>query len=552
MTRPVAEWVLETDRVRVHLRGPFGEGGTLRIQALRAGAAPTPAGPADPALLEGAAYAALVQSKTAAPVRLQHDSLPRFGGDPVLTSRLTAADGGRTWHGPIRLGAVAGRTRFRLDVDGVPEASFALDVQPTRLHPQRDLGPMRREVEETLAGFAFRYLRPADVPAQERHGDAAPATALRLLLATLDDLERALATVGRQPLSDLERTRQVVPAARIRRPDAALARAVRQGKGAGAWTAGAVPIRERVPESTARPTADTPEHRWLRDRLRATRQSVQQIASDEARRTPSLRRRHALRDLALAERRLGYLLRAEPLAAAGSPPGAVTPRLLRAPGYAEAYAACRRLRLSLDLAGGPGSAPLVELHELYEVWTYLAVLRAVARVLGQPVDPASFVRADPVGLRLAVRAGHAHAVRFAGPVAVAYQPRFGGGLLAQRPDLLLTIGKGEERRRYVLDAKYRLDDAAGYVRRHGSAGPPEDALGDLHRYRDAIVERGRRTVREAVALFPLREAEPGAFGQSRLWQSIGTLGVGAIPLLPGETGYLERWLRRVLSLPRGT
>ena len=180
MTDAQAEWTLETDHVRLHLRGPFGTGGTLRIHPLRAGAEPVSSGPADPALLEGASYSALVQSKTGAPVRLHHD-------DPVVTNRLTPADGGRTWHGKLRLGAVAGRTRFRLDVDGVPDVAFALDVQPTRLHPTRDLAPMRREVETALAGFALRYLRPADVPASETSGDAAPATALRLLLATLDE-----------------------------------------------------------------------------------------------------------------------------------------------------------------------------------------------------------------------------------------------------------------------------------------------------------------------------------------------------------------------------
>ena len=543
MSGPKATWTLETDRVRLHLTGPFGNGGTLRTRALRSGAPVDTTGPADPALLEGATYAVLVQSTTAAPVRLHHD-------DPVVTNRLTPADGGRTWHGPIRLGAVAGRTRFRLDAGGAPESAFALDVQPTRLHPHRDLAPMRREVEEALAGFALRYLRPADVAAEETDGDPAPATALRLLLATLDDLDRALATLRRHPRLDLDRTRRLTPAARMRRPDAALVRAVQQGRGAGPFAPGALPVRERLPEAAAAWTADTPEHRWLRDRLRAARQSVRRLAAEEARRTPSLRRRRARRDLALAEHQLGRLLAAPPLVAAGAAPGTVTPRLLRAPGYAETYAACRRLRLSLDLAGGPSRAPLVELHELYEVWTYLTVLRAVARALGHPVDPSAFVQAEPVGLRLALRTGHQHGVRFdapIGPVTVAYQPRFGGGLLAQRPDLLLSIGDGSARRRYVLDAKYRLDDAAGYVRRHGSPGPPEDALGDLHRYRDAIVERGSRTVQEAVALFPFREREAGAFGASRLWRSVEALGVGAIPLLPGATGYLDRWLRRVLS-----
>jgi hypothetical protein len=139
-------------------------------------------------------------------------------------------------------------------------------------------------------------------------------------------------------------------------------------------------------------------------------------------------------------------------------------------------------------------------------------------------------------------------------VRLAYEPRFpvAPGLLAQRPDLLLTVERGgTPPRLYVLDAKYRRDDSAAYRRRHGAPGPPEDALGDLHRYRDAIVRVGpggvERPVAVAAALFPYREWAPDAFVESRLWTSLGTIGVGAIPLLPGGTGLLMRWLQCVLA-----
>src|SRR5690606_41483964 len=102
----------------------------------------------------------------------------------------------------------------------------------------------------------------------------------------------------------------------------------------------------------------------------------------------------------------------------------------------------------------------------------------------------------------------------------------------------------------ALAACARDDVSAAHSRRHGAPGPPEDAPGALHRYRDAIVRAGpagvERPVETAVALFPYREPEPGAFGRSRLWASIAEIGVGAIPLLPGAAGYLARWLEGVI------
>lgn len=124
--------------------------------------------------------------------------------------------------------------------------------------------------------------------------------------------------------------------------------------------------------------------------------------------------------------------------------------------------------------------------------------------------------------------------------------------MPQRPDFLLEVrAPGGETTRVVLDAKYRVDASAPYRARYGAPGPPEESLNVLHRYRDAIVRPGRgapeRMVARAVALFPYREPEPGAFRASRLWSALERIGVGAIPLLPGSTEYLEEWVRSVLE-----
>ncbi len=146
--------------------------------------------------------------------------------------------------------------------------------------------------------------------------------------------------------------------------------------------------------------------------------------------------------------------------------------------------------------------------------------------------------------------GQKHAVRMhaqGAQVEVAYNPRFPAppALLPQRPDLVLTVRQSGRTRRVVLDAKYRRDDSDPYRRRHGAAGPPEDALGTLHRYRDAIPG----TVETAAALFPGTDGD--AFRASRLWTSLDTLGVGAIPVRPGGTAALADFIGGLLGSPDG-
>ncbi len=109
--------------------------------------------------------------------------------------------------------------------------------------------------------------------------------------------------------------------------------------------------------------------------------------------------------------------------------------------------------------------------------------------------------------------------------------------------------RGWPRLHLVLDAKYRLDDSPEHIDRYGAPGPPEDAINVLHRYRDAILEHHehpKRSVVQAAAAFPYHPPPGQDFAATKLYQSLAEVGVGAIPVLPGETSLLERWLRAAL------
>ncbi len=517
----------------------------LRVEGGRGVTPDVQFGPAgDAHLFEQTSYTFFVQSKTGAPLTVRHR-------DPVLTQALHAADGGRVVHGPVNFGAQVGHSRFSVVIAGRPHFDFEVEIFPSKLDYRDDYAALRADVQDIAADLVYEYLRATYFPGTPRPAAQPPTLAWATLLRHwLGDLERALGYVTQHPLWGTDRTVQATRAHRIRRPDAALRRAVRQG---------ATLVHERLPAHRPRYTLDTPAHRWLAAQLTHLRRLLASVQAEEAALRPGVRRATVLEELGAMQRRLDRLARLEPMreAAPGTPP-APSLQLMTAPGYREAYRACLLLRQGLSLEGEALRLPLKDLHLLYEYWCFLTLVRLAAEAAGQPLAVDQLVKVERHGLRLRLRKGRAQTVTFGlgggRRLSLTYNPRFSGRgfLVPQQPDIVLTLHETRHlRARYVLDAKYRLDASPTYLRRYGTPGPPLDALNTLHRYRDAL-NKGQRgstpaVVVQAVALFPYREEKAGSFAQHRHARALREVGVGALPLLPGATGYVEAWLREVIQ-----
>ncbi len=234
-----------------------------------------------------------------------------------------------------------------------------------------------------------------------------------------------------------------------------------------------------------------------------------------------------------------------------------TLRLTRTPGYREAAQLIRLLSRRFSLDDKALSFHLRDLHQLYEYACFLWIVQALARTTGYPVDAHALVEVDETGLDLRLKT-HRQNLAFPTPdgglLVLRYVPRLAapGALLPQRPDFLLTREvPGQPPRRYVLDAKYRLDASPAAVERFGTPAPPARALGVLHRYRDAILESEasgpQRRVVQAVALYPWRD--DGRYEKGALARSLREIGVGAIPVLPGAHHWLDAWVQALVETP---
>jgi hypothetical protein len=487
--------------------------------------------------------------------------------DPLVCRHFQEEEGGSITYGLINFGSQVGRSEFTVLLDGRPEFDFEVEVFPSKLDYASDYEQLLAETQEMLAGLVFDYLRST-----YRFGVGAPAHRptrvewLTLLHHVGADLEKGLQQIARRPVRGIRREDVATRAEIIKRCDSTVRAALRRGSGSGAWLkVGQRGVRERINARRAQPTLDTPEHRWLASQLNRIGQRLALLRREEAslERTPT--RVKILQELDGLEAQAARLRRLEPLAGAQGdpPPGFASLRLLTAPGYSEAYRACLVLLLGLHLEGGPTRLSVKDLSLLYEYWSYLTLLRIISDETEQPVPTKELFAVRQRGLQILLRKGQesARTFRLANDrkITVTYNPAYGSDpvLVPQRPDMLVSFEDPSwPKAHLVVDAKYRLDASPEYLQRYELAGPPEDAINVLHRYRDAILEtsqeqapagRPKHTVVQAAAVFPFREGPGQDFQKSRLWLALDRIGVGAIPLLPDNVDYLRNWIRRALN-----
>jgi len=112
---------------------------------------------------------------------------------------------------------------------------------------------------------------------------------------------------------------------------------------------------------------------------------------------------------------------------------------------------------------------------------------------------------------------------------------------SERPDIVLRLSKafgGDSQYKvtYLFDAKYRIQDTYS----NGVDYPPQDAINQMHRYRDAIYYRKRdadeRLKKEIVGgyiLFP-GKGNPEAVKRAPFMRTREEVNIGAFPLRPGD------------------
>ncbi|MEI7455274.1 MAG: restriction endonuclease-like protein [Nitrosomonadales bacterium] len=232
-------------------------------------------------------------------------------------------------------------------------------------------------------------------------------------------------------------------------------------------------------------------------------------------------------------------------------------------GYAGVYRIWQELKLYLDLFGDDASISMKSVAELYEVWCLLEVRRILIGELGFEEKRSNKAVLKNAGMEKSLHEGFNaafHLERADGiKIRLAHEPVFlspANNKLnfnkiyswnnTQKPDILLeaTFENGEKIH-WIFDAKYRIAED-----KNGVDCAPEDAINQMHRYRDALIhiheanDGGHEKSRPVLGAYVLY---PGSFDEVQSVNSyedaIEAVGIGAFPLLPGKS---NQWLKNFL------
>ena len=231
--------------------------------------------------------------------------------------------------------------------------------------------------------------------------------------------------------------------------------------------------------------------------------------------------------------------------------------LQKATGYSQVYRTWNLLRRAYSLQDGMYRLQTKDIATLYEIWCFIEVSHIVREQLGitqDEVEHRNRMEMNGVFTWELGKGEHSRILFRKDGVELAelvYNPKHTERendnismehlvvpTVPQKPDLVLQLTKDDMKQgmkmTYLFDAKYRLGG-----KERGVDTPPEDAINQMHRYRDAIYYKDyeanqlKKEVIGGYILFP-GDGEPAEVANAKFHKSIEEVNIGAFPLRPKD------------------
>jgi uncharacterized protein len=204
-----------------------------------------------------------------------------------------------------------------------------------------------------------------------------------------------------------------------------------------------------------------------------------------------------------------------------------------------------------------------DIATLYEYWCFLKVVQITKELNNYDIIYQNLIQLDVNRVKISLKKGQDSEVVFqkkdtGETTTLYYNKNFNRDkkkvfTFDQKPDYTISFKKEgfEKPFWYLFDAKYRFDENNGG---NSSFNVPQDAIGQMHRYRDAILhsQPTHSTYRSAtknlggVILYPYPLAEE-QFKNNIFYQSLKDVNIGALPFLPGKINLVSDFLRDLIS-----
>ena len=231
--------------------------------------------------------------------------------------------------------------------------------------------------------------------------------------------------------------------------------------------------------------------------------------------------------------------------------------LQKATGYSQVYRTWNLLRRAYSLNDGLYRLQTKDIATLYEIWCFIEVSHIVKAQLhldDEDVEHRNRMELNGIFFWELGKGEHSRILFRKDGVELAelvYNPKNADkendnvGMkdlvvptVPQKPDIVLQLTKNDLQQgmkmTYLFDAKYRIDG-----KDKGVDVPPEDAINQMHRYRDAIYYKDydanalKKEVIGGYILFP-GDGEPNDVAVSKFYKTIKEVNIGAFPLRPKD------------------
>jgi hypothetical protein len=211
------------------------------------------------------------------------------------------------------------------------------------------------------------------------------------------------------------------------------------------------------------------------------------------------------------------------------------------------------------------------ISQLYEYWCFLKLTEIVMRLSSFSINYQDLIKIQAGKFKVDLREGDQSKIKFKNyakeEITIYFNREFTTAgkktfTFQQKPDHTLKFTKKgyDKPFWFIFDAKYRFNE---YLKESKDEGEepmemqfdaPDDAIGQLHRYRDAILHTKFDTVDTSykttiknlggIILYPYPKSED-EYINSKYFKSIDDVNIGALPMLPSKTRLVERYLKKL-------
>lgn len=459
--------------------------------------------------------------------------------------------------GIIDFSSDIGYSTFSLNKDGKNILSFTIEVFPSKLDYYKDYKEIIREINEEISSLAFELIGKTYLSAKLKETKhQTNSEFINILKVIFDDLEKAIKRIEKNPKHNLESLYRVTDTCKAKRvwrntisyikkhPDVLFedkSGFIRLGDRSFATN--------KVIEERKRTTTNIYENQFVKyiikriiKRLKNIEKNIITVYNEN-----TLYLSFVVKKRTLLEKHLRINFRN-----VDDLNGKKTMSLVfqMAPGYKELYKKYMMLNKGLSLGQDLYKITPKKLYSLYEIWCYIKI-HNILEELGYKVEEYGILKYRDNGIYFSLLQDEKAKMVYSNSknkLELWYNKSYNSPTTRQRPDTVLCIKKlnSKDNRIYIFDAKYRVN-----VDSNGNAGPMDEDINVMHRYRDAIVSKLDNSFQfkyetfGAYVMFPYGDEKK--FITNKFYKSIEEVNIGAFPMLPGSTKLITRHLKNIIN-----